>query len=124
MGKKASPLTEKEKYIADKCRISYKCWHSGEDRKTCKCSVGVESKTRRLLKFRADKPTVPEWRKLVEKLQNNKFETFADVQHFQWEVNTLSYAKGDIVGDYVEALMKVEDMTEDEVRRMNVLEAM
>ena len=124
MGKKVVPLTEKEKYVAKKCFIGYSCYHDAEDKRSCNCLKNVEGKTRKLLKFRADKPTVPAWRVLVEKLRNNKFETFADVQSFQWEVTQLSYAKGSIVGDYVEALMKVEDLSEDEVRRMNVLEAM
>jgi len=133
MGKKAEPLTWRERYIATKIGCMKKDqryelpeqeqqkWHRYGYKTVDKSPAEI----RRILKYREENnPRVyAEFVKIWEDLQTAKFNSFRDVQEFSGRISCAQYQQGDLIGNYVEAKMSIKDLSEEEIARKMVLEA-
>ena len=133
MGKKAEPLTWRERYIATKisCMKKQERYELPEEKQHNWQRYGYRlvdrspSEVRRILKYREenDASTYAEFVKIWEDFQTAKLNSFRDVQEFAGRIHRAQYQQGNLIGDYVEAKMEIKDLSEDEIARKMVLEA-
>lgn len=113
------PLTEREKYLASRCQVLREYKYDVEGGRWKEKPV---SRTRALLKARANNNSNDRWREFFTKMKEgfNNLEEFLEYKRMYEELDKY---QGYLYGNYVYAEMEIEGLSEEEIRRLNVMEA-
>ena len=119
MGKR-KPLTAKEKFIAKKIGADFTSRYENMERKKI---PNVPSVVRATLSRRKDHNLYGDWGNLINEVLGKKIETLDDFKRLSYKLQCLEKYQGYIVGQYVEAEWLANKMTDEEIERWLVLEA-